>query len=82
MTAPGKGRLKLSGAGVKPVSKAVAKAATYRVKATLTGAAKRALKKSGQVRKKVKVTFTPREGKASSVTLQVTYKAAATRKGN
>jgi hypothetical protein len=80
--APGKGTLKLSGNGVKTATKSVAKAATYRLKATLTGAAKRALEKSGQLKKKVKVTFTPRQGKPSSVTIQVTYKAAAKRMGN
>jgi hypothetical protein len=80
--APGKGTLKLSGAGVKTATKSVAKAATYRLKATLTGAAKRALAKAGVVKKKVKVTFIPRQGKSSSVTVQVTYKAAANRKGN
>jgi hypothetical protein len=80
--APGKGTLKLSGAGVKAVSKSVAKAATYKLKATLTGAAQRALAKAGVVKKKVKVTFIPRQGKRSSATLQVTYKAAANRKGN
>jgi hypothetical protein len=80
--APGKGKLKLSGAGIRAASKPVAKAATYKLKATLTGAAKRALAKAGVVRKKVKVTFTPRQGKPSSVTVQVTYKAAANRKGN
>jgi len=80
--APGKGTLKLSGAGVKTATRSAAKATTYRLKATLTGAAKRALAKAGVVRKKVKVTFTPRQGRPSSVTLQVTYKAAANRKGN
>ncbi len=79
--APGKGTLRVSGAGIKPAAKSVGKAATYRLKATLTAGAKRALKKSGQLRKRVKVTFMPREGTASSVTLAVTYKAAATRKG-
>jgi hypothetical protein len=82
VTAPGKGTLKLTGAGIKAASRSVAKAATYRLQATLTAAAKRALAKAGVVRKKVKVTFTPSAGKASSVTLQVTYKAAANRKGN
>lgn len=79
--APGKGTLRVSGAGIKPAAKTVGKAATYKLKATLTAGAKRALQKSSRLRKKVKVTFRPREGTASSVTLTVTYKAAATRKG-
>ena len=78
---PGKGKLTVTGAGVKKASKSVAKAGTYAVKVTLTPAARKALAKAGQVKKKLKVTFKPAQGKASSTTVSLTYKASANTKG-
>jgi len=79
--APGKGKLTVSGAGVKKATKSVAKAGTYSVKVTLTPAARKALEKSGQVQKTLKVSFKPSQGKASSTTVKLTFKASAGKKG-
>ena len=79
--APGKGKLTVTGAGVKKATKSVAKAGTYSLKVTLTPAARKALAKSRQVKKKLKVSFKPAQGKASSTTVALTYKASANTKG-
>jgi len=79
--APGKGKLTVTGPGVKKAGKSVSKAGTYRVKVTLTPAARKALKKSGHARKKLKVTFKPSQGKASSATVKLTFKASTGKKG-
>jgi hypothetical protein len=79
--APGKGKLTVTGPGVKKATKSVAKAGTYTVKVTLTPGAARALQKSGQTQKTLKVTFKPRQGKASSATAKLTFKASAGKKG-
>jgi hypothetical protein len=78
--APGKGRLTVTGHGVKKAGKSVSKAGTYKVKVTLTPAARKALKKSGHARKKLKVTFRPSQGKASSATVKLTFKASTGKK--
>jgi hypothetical protein len=79
--APGKGKLTVSGAGVKKATRSVSKAGTYTVKVTLTPGAAKALQKSGQTQKKLKVTFKPSQGKASSATVKLTFKASAGKKG-
>jgi hypothetical protein len=79
--APGKGKLTVSGAGVKKASKPVSKAGTYTLKVTLTPAARKALEKSGQTQKTLKVSFKPNQGKASSTTVKFTFKASAGKKG-
>jgi len=79
--APGKGKLTVSGPGVKKATKSVAKAGTYSVKVTLTPGAAKALERSGQVQKKLKVTFKSSQGKASSTTVKLTFKASAGKKG-
>lgn len=79
--APGKGKLTVTGPGVKNAGRSVSKAGTYTVKVTLTSAARKALKKAGHVRKKLKVTFKPSHGNASSATVKLTFKASAGKKG-
>jgi hypothetical protein len=79
--APGKGKLTVSGAGVKKATKSVSKAGTYTLKVTLTPAARKALNKSGQTQKTLKIAFKPSQGKASSTTVKLTFKAAAGTKG-
>ncbi len=79
--APGKGKLTVTGPGVKNAGRSVSKAGTYSVKVTLAPAARKALKKAGHVRKKLKVTFKPSHGKASSATVKLTFKASAGKKG-
>jgi hypothetical protein len=79
--APDKGKLTVSGAGVRKASKSVSKAGTYTLKVTLTPGAAKALQKSGQTQKTLKVAFKPSQGKASSTTVKLTFKASAGKKG-
>ncbi len=72
---PGKGRVTVSGAGVKTARQSVARAGTYTVRVVLTAKARKVLKRSKSARKRVRVTFTPAEGSASKRTLSLTYKA-------
>jgi hypothetical protein len=79
--APGKGKLTITGPGVKKATKSVSKSGTYTLKVTLTPQARKALEKSGQAQKKLKVTFKPSQGKAQSATVKLTFKASAGKKG-
>lgn len=79
---PGKGRLTVSGHGIKKVKMKTGKAATYKVKVSLTGKAKRALRRSGHVKQKLKVAFKPSQGKASQTTVQLTFKAPTGKRGH
>jgi hypothetical protein len=79
--APSKGKLTVSGPGVKKARKSISKAGTYTVKVTLTPGAAKALQKSGQTQRKLKVTFKPSQGKPSSATVKLTFKASAGKKG-
>jgi hypothetical protein len=75
-----KGKLKVSGAGLAPVSQAAPKGGTYTVQVKLVPAARKALRHSGHLRKRVKVTFTPTGGKASVRTVQLTFKSSGSKK--
>jgi hypothetical protein len=77
---PGKGRVTVSGAGIKTVKRSVSRAGSYTVRVALTAKARKALKKSKTARKKVRVTFTPADGRASKRTLSLTYKSKPTTK--
>ncbi|HYJ21121.1 MAG TPA: hypothetical protein VEW07_03750, partial [Solirubrobacterales bacterium] len=79
--APGKGKLTITGPGVKKVTKSVSKAGTYTVKVNLTPGAAKDLERSGQAQKTLKVSFKPSQGKASSATAKLTFKASAGSKG-
>jgi hypothetical protein len=74
---PGRGRVTVSGAGVKTAKRQVSRAGTYTVRVVLTAKARKALKrsKSRSARKRVRVTFTPAQGSASQRTLSLTYKS-------
>lgn len=79
--APGKGKLTVTGPGVKKTTRSVAKAGTYALKVTLTPQARKALQRSGKTQKKLKVSFKPKQGKAQSTTVKLTFKAPAGKKG-
>lgn len=79
---PGKGRLTVSGQGVKTVKVKTGRAATYTVKVSLTGKAKRSLRRSGHVKPKLKVAFKPTQGKATRTTVRLTFKARAGKRGH
>ncbi len=77
---PGKGRVTVSGAGVRTVKRSVPRAGTYTVRVALTAKARKALRRSKSTRKRVRVTFTPAEGSASKQALSLTYKAKPSNK--
>jgi hypothetical protein len=80
VTVPGKGALAASGSGLKSVRRTAAKAATYTMRISLTARARQAMQKTRSAKKKVRLTFTPSGGPASTVTLSLTYKASAAKK--
>jgi hypothetical protein len=81
VTAPGKGLLTVSGSGVRRVARSVSRAGTSTVSVALTTTARKTLRKTRSVTKKVRVTFTPSDGKSQSTTLSVTFRSPAATKG-
>lgn len=77
----GKGTLTASGNGLKKATRKTGKAAVFKLRVQLDGKAQKALGRKGRLKKKVKVTFKPSEGRASSTTRTLTFKAPATGKG-
>jgi hypothetical protein len=78
----GKGRLTASGRGLKKAAKATKKAGVYRLQIKLSPKARKALNRKGRLKKKVRVTFAPTEGRASSVARTLTFNAPANGKVN
>ncbi len=72
---PGRGRVTVSGSGVRTVKRSVSRAGTYTVRVALTAKARKALRRSKSARKRVSVTFTPADGTVSKRTLSLTYKS-------
>jgi hypothetical protein len=81
VTVPGKGRLTVSGSGVRRFARSVSRAGTSTVSVALTAMARKTLRKTRSVTKKVQVTFTPSDGRSQSTTLSVTFRAPAATKG-
>ena len=73
----GKGRLTATGSGLKKAAKATRKAGVYKLQIKLSPKARKALNRKGTLKKKVRVTFTPSEGRASSVARTLTFDAPA-----
>jgi hypothetical protein len=74
LNAPAAGRLTLAGSGLKGASKTAAAAGSYTLKVTLGAKGRAALKHHKRVRAKVRASFAPTAGKASSVTFTVTFR--------
>ncbi|HEV7493176.1 hypothetical protein [Baekduia sp.] len=72
---PGKGRITISGSGIKPVGRSVGKAGTYKVRVALTAKAGRALKRKHKLKLRPRVVFAPAGGPSSSATVSLTVKA-------
>lgn len=72
---PAKGRVTITGAEVKRVSKSVSRAGTYKLVVKLTAKTKRRLKDRRKLRVAVKVAYEPGSGKSSSATVAVELKA-------
>jgi DNA-binding beta-propeller fold protein YncE len=66
VSVPGPGRLLLKGKGIRTVRRAVRAAGKVRLPINPTGKAKRALARTGTIRLKAKVTFTPTGGTAAT----------------
>ncbi len=77
----GKGKLTASGNGLKKATRRTGKAAVFKLQVKLDGKAQKALNRKGTLKKKVKVTFAPAEGRASSTTRTLTFKAPSNGKG-
>ncbi len=75
---PTNGRLRADGGGLVTVTRAAAKAGSYRIRVALTATAKKALQRGRSVTRKVTVTFIPSGGQASSATVSLTFKPAKT----
>jgi hypothetical protein len=78
----GKGRLTATGGGLKKAAKAAKKAGVYTLQIKLSPKARKALNRKGRLKKKVKVTFAPIEGRASSLARTLTFNAPANGKVN
>jgi hypothetical protein len=69
------GRVSVSGGGLRSATKSYAKAGTFKVKVSLSAAAKRSLKSKHRLKLSVRVGFTPNSGPASSVKFVLNAKA-------
>jgi hypothetical protein len=69
----GKGEIRISGLGLKPTSKSVKQAGTYRVTVALSSRAQRTLQRKHRVRVRAAVRFTPVNGTAQTAGVGVTF---------
>jgi hypothetical protein len=72
---PGKGRITISGSGMKSARKSVGKAGTYKVRVALTAKEGRALKHKHKLKLRPRIVFAPAGGPSSSATVSLTVKA-------
>ena len=77
--APGRGMITVTGAGIRTVRHAAARAGTYGLKVTLTASAKRELQPKHKLRLTLRVAFAPAGAKASEATVRLTVEPAAKR---
>jgi WD40-like Beta Propeller Repeat len=75
VNAPSSGAVSASGASIRASKLTVASAGAVRMRIELTSKAKRALRRKRKLMVKIKVTFTPRSGAASSAELTLNVKA-------
>ncbi len=73
VSAPSRGRISASGAGLTGVKRSVAKAGVYKLKLSLTAAERRALTRKKKLKLEIRVGFVPSAGAASSSTFAVTF---------
>jgi hypothetical protein len=74
---PGKGRITITGGGIRTVRRAVAKAGRYRLRVTLTSREKRVLAHKRKLRLHLRVRYRPAGGQAAAVTVSVRVKQPA-----
>ena len=75
VSVPGRGRLNITGAGVRRVSRSLSRAGVYRIVFGLTAAERRVLKRAHRVRLTVRVRFTPAGGGTSVLSVAIVDKA-------
>jgi hypothetical protein len=71
---PGKGRITISGAGLRRVTSSVGKAAIYHLRVRLTARARSALRHRHRLRLRVRVGYRPASGSSSTATVALTVK--------
>ncbi len=77
---PSKGKIAVSGTGLKGSYRTAKKKGTYRLSATLTSKAEAKLKQKHTLKVKVRVLFKPSAGASSTATVTLTFKTAKTTK--
>lgn len=73
VTAAAPGRITGSGAGFSSTHKSVSKAGVYRLRVTLSSKEKKLLRRRHKLALKLKISFAPRSGRASSASLAITF---------
>ncbi len=73
VVAPAAGKILASGAGLTTVRMNAAKAATYKLKVSLTAKEKKLLRRKHKLKLKVRVSFTPATGRSSVTTASLTF---------
>jgi hypothetical protein len=76
---PGKGRITITGAGIRAVHRSVAKGGTYRIEVTLTREARSTLRHKHKLRLRLRVRFAPASGQSSAATVVLTVEPAPPR---
>jgi hypothetical protein len=71
---PAKGRITITGTGVKTGRKSVARAGTYRLRVALTGREKRLLRHKHRLKLRLRVAYQPATGSSSTATVVMTVK--------
>ena len=81
VTVPAKGRISVSGSGLRRASTSATKAGTYRVTVKLSDRAQRTLKRKHKLAVRMTVRCVPAGGRTQSVQVRVTFKSKSATKG-
>jgi len=76
---PGKGKLRVSGRGLKRSTRSAGKAGSYRVSVTLSKRSRSTLRGKGRVKVRVSVRFVPENGRSVTKRVSVTFKSKTTK---
>jgi hypothetical protein len=76
---PGRGRITVTGAGIKTVRRSVSKAGTYELRVMLIAKARRVLGREHKLELKLRVQYAPAGGPASAATVRLTVRPAVHR---
>ncbi len=75
---PAAGRLRVSGSGLKTTSRSIARVGSVTITVSLTSRGRRSLSRARTLKVKARVVFAPSDGKASTVTVPLTFRANTT----